>query len=317
MTVESTGGQNDNVVALENDESTLRSETLYTKALRRILHDRLTLVMMGFMLLLIIFSLSANLIEQALGVSYTKTHILTAFEPFNSRVTYDDGAELWHILGTDDLGRDQLARLAYAGRITLSIAVVAALLSVSIGVSIGIIAGFYGGLLDDFVMWVITTLNSIPQLFLLIIMSAVLSPGPVALILILGFLGWSGTTRLVRGQTFSLREQEYVIGARAIGASDMRIMTHHIAPNLYSLVIIDLALSIGGLMLTEAALSFLGLGVQPPTPTWGNMLSNSQTFFTHGPHLVLFPGLLISITVLCLFVIGDGIRDAFDPTISG
>ncbi len=114
----------------------------------------------------------------------------------------------------------------------------------------------------------------------------------------------------------ALREREFIISARALGASDLRIMFSHIAPNLISIVIITLALDIGGLMLAEAGLSFLGLGVKPPTPTWGNMLTNSQTFFTKGPHLVVFPGLCITLTVLCLYVIGDGIRDAFDPTVN-
>ena len=240
-------------------------------------------------------------------MSYRRTDVTSAFLKIG-----EDG----HPLGTDDLGRDQLARLAYAGRITLGIAVIAAVLSLSIGMTVGIITGFYGGFIDDIVMWMITTLNSIPSLFLLVIVAAVLSPGPTTLILIFGFLGWTGTTRLVRGETFSLRAREYVIAARAVGASDLRIMFRHIAPNLFSIVIINLALAIGGLMLAEAGLSFLGLGVQPPTPTWGNMLSNSQNFFTKGPHLVVFPGLMISITVLCLYVIGDGVRDAFDPTVN-
>lgn len=295
------------VVKLESTGVVLRSESLYSKALRRLIHDRLTMLMLGVLMLLILFSLSGPLIESVLDVSYTRTDPRNAFQ--------DVGAE-GHILGTDDLGRDQLARLAYAGRITLAIAVTAAVLSLAIGMTLGILTGFYGGIVDDVIMWMITTLNSIPSLFLLVIVAAVLSPGPTTLVLIFGFLGWTGTTRLVRGETFSLREREFVVGARALGASDFRIMSRHIAPNLISLVIINLAIGIGGLMLAEAGLSFLGLGVQPPTPTWGNMLSNSQSFFTKGPHLVVFPGLCISITVLCLYVVGDGIRDAFDPQLN-
>jgi peptide/nickel transport system permease protein len=133
-------------------------------------------------------------------------------------------------------------------------------------------------------------------------------------VLVLGFLGWTGTTRLVRGETLSLREREFVISARAIGASPLRIMFSHILPNLFSVIVITLAIDIGSLILAEAGLSFLGLGIKEPFPSWGNMLSKSQEYFTQGGHLVVFPGLMIFLTVLCLYVIGDGVRDAFDPT---
>jgi peptide/nickel transport system permease protein len=220
-----------------------------------------------------------------------------------------------HILGTDDLGRDHLARLMYGGQVSLGIGFLAASISLAIGVALGIITGFYGGIIDDIVTWLITTLNSLPFLLLLLIIVAVFNPGPLTLILTLGFLGWTGTTRLVRGETFSIRAREYIVSARAIGAPVSRIMLVHILPNLLSIVLITLALDIGGLILTESALSFLGFGIKPPTPSWGNMLTNAQTFFTKGVHLVIFPGLMISITVLCLYIIGDGLRDAFDPTL--
>ncbi|MEL6307267.1 MAG: ABC transporter permease [Chloroflexota bacterium] len=144
--------------------------------------------------------------------------------------------------------------------------------------------------------------------------SALFRPSPIVFILVLALLGWTGTMRLVRGETISLREREYIIAARAMGASDIRIMFQHIMPNLISIVIISLAIQIGGLILTESALSYLGFGINPPTPTWGNMLSDAQSFYDRSAYLVYGPGLLISITVLCLYVIGDGLRDAFDPT---
>jgi peptide/nickel transport system permease protein len=218
-----------------------------------------------------------------------------------------------HVLGTDDLGRDQLARLAYGARVSLAIAFFAALLSLTIGVSLGMVTGYYGGIVDDIAIWVITTLNSIPSLFLLIIVVAFLSPNATALILVLGLLGWPSTMRLVRGETLAMREREFIVSARAMGATNIRIMFNHILPNLLSIVIVTLAIDIGSLLLVEAGLSFLGLGVQPPTPTWGNMLSNSQNYFNRGPHLAIIPGIFISVTVLCMYVIGDGIRDAFDP----
>jgi peptide/nickel transport system permease protein len=219
-----------------------------------------------------------------------------------------------HILGTDDLGRDHLSRLLFAGQVSLGIGFTAALLSLGIGVSLGIVTGYFGGFVDDIVNWVIATLTSIPSLFLLLIISAVLSPGPFTLVLVLGLLGWTGTTRLVRGETLTIREREYIISARAIGASPLRIMFAHILPNLFSIITVTLAIDVGTLILVEAALSYLGLGVQAPVPSWGNMLTGAQTYFTKGPYLVFAPGILIFVTVLCLYVIGDGVRDAFDPT---
>ncbi|MAS33505.1 MAG: hypothetical protein CL610_05825 [Anaerolineaceae bacterium] len=280
--------------------------SLMQLAMRRLRRDRLTLIAIGFLLTLALLAFAAPLIEQALGVSYTRTDVTNAFQPVNSP---------GHLLGTDDLGRDHLARLLYAGQVSLLwIAIPAALLSLGIGVLLGVMTGYYGGVVDDIVNWIITTLNSIPSLFLLLIVSAVLSPGPTTLVLVLGLLGWTGTTRLVRGETLSIREREFIISAKALGASPWRIMFHHIVPNLMSIVVITLAIDIGTLILVESALSFLGLGVKPPIPTWGNMLTNAQTFFTKGVHLVIIPGMLITTTVLCLYVIGDGIRDAFDPT---
>jgi peptide/nickel transport system permease protein len=281
-------------------------ESLTSVALRRLRRDTLTLIAISVLLVLALVSLLAPFItEQILHVSFTKTSVTEAFLPIGAP---------GHILGTDDLGRDHLARLLFAGQVSLGIGFIAALLSLGIGVSLGILTGYYGGIVDDIVNWIIATLSSIPYLFLLLIISAVLSPGPLTLVLVLGLLGWTGTTRLVRGETFSLREREYVIGARAVGASPFRVMFIHILPNLFSIIVVTLAIDIGSLILIEAALSFLGLGVKPPTPSWGNMLTNAQTFFTKGPHLVVLPGLLIFVTVLCLYIIGDGIRDAFDPT---
>jgi peptide/nickel transport system permease protein len=280
-------------------------ESLTTLALRRLRRDTLTLIAIAVLIVLTLLAVFAAPISNALGVSYTNTEVSQHFLPFGAP---------GHILGTDDLGRDHLARLLYAGQVSLGIGFVAALLSLGIGVSLGVITGYYGGFVDDFTNWIIATLSSIPSLFLLLIISAVLSPGPLTLVLVLGLLGWTGTTRLVRGETLSLREREFIVGARAIGASPWRVMFIHIMPNLFSVIVVTLAIDIGALILVEAALSFLGLGVKPPIPTWGNMLTNAQSYFTNGTHLVLMPGLLIFVTVLCLYIIGDGIRDAFDPT---
>ena len=298
------------VARVEPLQEHYRSESLTSKALRRLRRDTLTIIALAVLLVLIILALLAPVIEHQLGVSYTDTESTRTFLGFGSYP---------HILGTDDLGRDHLARLLYGGRVSLSIAIFSALLSLVIGVSLGVITGYYGGIIDDLVNWIITTLSSIPYLFLLLIISALFlrqssDSGVVPLILVLGLLWWTGTTRLVRGETLALREREYVIGARAVGASDLRIMFQHIMPNILSIIIISLMIDIGALILVEASLSYLGLGVKPPEPSWGNMLQQSREYFTRGTHLVIMPGLLIFITVLCLYIIGDGLRDAFDPT---
>jgi peptide/nickel transport system permease protein len=298
---ESTG----HVISIQEEYLHGAGESLYTKAFKRIRRDRLTVATLAVLLAMMIFAAGAPVIESVKDVSYRLTDLSNTFQ----RPDYMGK----HVLGTDDLGRDQLARLAYGARVSLAIAFFAALLSLTIGVSLGMVTGYYGGIVDDIAIWVITTLNSIPSLFLLIIVVAFLSPNATALILVLGLLGWPSTMRLVRGETLAMREREFIVSARAMGATNIRIMFNHILPNLLSIVIVTLAIDIGSLLLVEAGLSFLGLGVQPPTPTWGNMLSNSQNYFNKGPHLAIVPGIFISVTVLCMYVIGDGIRDAFDP----
>ncbi|KXK20224.1 MAG: putative oligopeptide ABC transporter permease [Chloroflexi bacterium OLB15] len=290
-------------------------ESLSRMAGRRLKRDKLTLAAIGLLAFITILCLLAQPISSALNVSYSKTNAsITFLTPSLTPYIGADGVPQFHILGTDDLGRDHLSRLLFGGQVSLAVGFLAAILSLSIGVSLGIICGYYGGLIDDGTNWIISTLNSIPSLFLLLIIAAVLQPSPTTLILVLGLIGWTGTTRLVRGETLSLREREFVVSARAIGASPFRIMLSHILPNLFSVIVITLAIDIGALILTEAGLSFLGLGIKEPFPSWGNMLVKSQEYFTLGPYLVIMPGLMIFLTVLCLYVIGDGIRDAFDPT---
>jgi peptide/nickel transport system permease protein len=293
----------------------LRSRSLFQKALYRIRHDTLTLTALTVMSLLALVSVLAPFIaENILNVQVNRVENYNTFAPIGS--TFEGTL---HILGTDELGRDHLARLLYGGRVSLGIGFAAAAVTFTIGVSLGLITGFFGGWLDDLVIWFITTLNSIPQLFLLLIISALLNPTPLSLILVLAFLSWTGTTRLVRGETFSLREREFIVAARAIGASSPRIMFLHILPNVFSVTIINLFGLIGGLILTESALSFLSFGIPSSTaPSWGNMLSQGLDIIKSptARHLVILPGLMISITVLCLYIIGDGLRDAFDPRIS-
>ena len=284
----------------------LRSKSLTDLALARLWRDRLSMVAIGILLFLTVASIAAPLITGLLGVDPNTTDA--------SESKYLPLFAEGHLLGTDNLGRDHLARLLYAGQVSLFIGFMSAFLALVIGVTLGIITGYYGGLVDDVVNWVITTLNAIPGLVLLIVISAVFRPDATSLILVIVFLTWTATTRLVRGETLAIRSREYIVSAKAIGASDFRIMQVHILPNVFSLTVVTLARNIGIVMLIEASLSFLGLGVQPPTATWGNMLSKSREFITKAPHLMILPGLLITVVVLCLYVIGDGLRDAFDPT---
>ena len=223
-----------------------------------------------------------------------------------------------HILGTDNLGRDQLSRLLFAGQVSLGIAVVGGVLSIGIGLLLGVLTGYYGGVLDDFITWLIATLNSIPGLFLLLIVSAILRPGPTraghrAGAARLDVHDAPGARRNACRCASAISSSRREPSARPTCTS----CSSHIIPNVISITVVNLAITIGDLILLESALSFLGVGIQPPTPTWGNMLSNAQSFFKTGGHLVIFPGLLIVITVLCLYVIGDGLRDALDPTLNG
>jgi peptide/nickel transport system permease protein len=285
----------------------IKTRSHWQRALLRLRKDYLTLLALGVMFLLTLSVIFANPISR---------YILNTNPVGEDLSQIFQGPSSTNLLGTDHKGRDVVSRLLFGGQVSLGVAFTAAVLSLVIGVSLGLVTGYYGGLMDDFFNWFITTLNSIPSLFLLLIIASVFTTGPLTLALVLGFLGWTGTMRLVRGQTLALREREFVVAARAMGASDIRLMSQHILPNLMSLVIVSLALDIGGLILTESALSFLGFGITPPDPSWGNMLTNAVQDFTQSPLLVIAPGALITITVLCLFVIGDGVRDALDPTIN-
>lgn len=232
-----------------------------------------------------------------------------------------------HPLGTDELGRDVFLRLLYGGQVSLFIALAAALVSAVIGTAIGVLAGYHGGRFDALLMRVTDGVIALPLLPLLIVLAKIdLSklglPTEVAqsqaadlyrLIAIISLVGWTTVARLVRGATLSVREREFVRAARALGASGRRIMLAHILPNVISPVIVATTLSVGNIVLFESVLSFLGLGIQPPLPSWGNMLTGAQELIWSTPELVLYPGLLIFLTVIAFNFLGDGLQDAFDP----
>ncbi|MHB8106585.1 MAG: ABC transporter permease [Candidatus Cryosericum sp.] len=218
-----------------------------------------------------------------------------------------------HPLGTDDYGRDVLARMFFGGRISLMIGFIAAISSTLIGAIVGLVAGYYGGWADNILMRFTDAMLSIPTMPLLIALASVLGKGVWQIIIVIVVFGWMTDARLVRGMVLSLKEQEYVEAARAIGASANRIMWRHLFPNTLAVLIVSTTIGIGGSIIYEASISFLGFGVQAPFASWGNMLQNAQQFIWNAPRLLMYPGMAIFVTVLGFNFFGDGLRDAIDP----
>jgi len=226
-----------------------------------------------------------------------------------------------HVLGTDDLGRDLLTRILYGGRISLSIGVLAMLLAVVIGTTVGAMAGYYGRWTDNLLMRLTDLMLSIPALFLLILMTLLLRNFPITIfrggvlpiVLAIALLSWMTVARLVRAAFLSLKEGVFVEAARAVGASNARIMVRHILPSAASPIIVAATLRVASSIITESGLSYLGFGVQLPTPTWGNMLRNAQDQMIVAPWTAIFPGVFIFFTVIAINYVGDGLRDALDP----
>jgi peptide/nickel transport system permease protein len=294
------------VVVIAKDNATAkRARTLWQDALNHLLRDRLTMIALVVLLLLTaVCYLAPPIIENGFVINVNRT---------NTREALMAPGINGHLLGTDHLGRDQLIRLLYGGRVSLAIAYLSSVIIILIGVALGLLAGYYGGLVDDVLAWLVNTLSSIPPLFLFLVIAALFQPSTEWLIVILALTGWIGTSRLVRGEVLTLKERDYVLAARALGATNTRLLLLHIFPNLMSIVIVTGTIIAGNLILIESGLSYLGVGVQPPVPTWGNMLTDSRTYFVQGAHLVFWPGAMILITVMCFYLLGDGLRDALDP----
>jgi peptide/nickel transport system permease protein len=319
-------------------EAVRPAQSFWGMAIATLRQDRLSLVALSFVLVMALLSLLAAPISQALvGVGPNQINEANKFaqpylwpylqwqmgqETTTAALMLGKARGVTHWLGTDQLGRDLLTRLLYGGRVSLTIALAAAAIAMLLGVSVGAVAGYFGGVVDDLVTWLLNTLISIPDLYLLIIVVTIFKPSALVLTLLLGFLGWFGTARFMRGNVFKLRGMDYALAARAVGSSDLRILVQHILPNTLPLIIVITAIDISGLILTESVLSFLGLGIQPPTASWGSMLDRANSFVfmqdvvtRHyiGLHLLIAPGLLITLTVLAFYLIGDGLRDALDP----
>jgi len=223
------------------------------------------------------------------------------------------GPSVRHPFGLDELGRDILARVLAGARISFFVAIAVVSVSALVGTLLGAVAGYFGGIVDDLISRVTDTLLAFPGILLAIALVAVLGPSLRNVLVALGIIGWVGYARLVRGQVLRAREFEYVRAAQALGAPTTRVLLHHIIPTAIPAVVVQATLGMAGAIIGEAALSFLGLGVQPPTPSWGTMLNGGRAHLLDAPHLTLFPGLAIALLVLGFNFVGDGLRDLTDP----
>ena len=247
--------------------------------------------------------------------------ILAVFAPWISPYNHNDinvdhilERPSWdHWLGTDELGRDVLSRVVWGTRISLAVGFVAVGIATLIGITLGSLAGYYGGWIDIIIMRFVDIMLCIPAFFLILTVIAFLEPSIWIIMAVIGLTGWMGVARLVRAEFLSLKEREFVLAARCIGASDFRIIFRHILPNALAPVLVSVVLGVAGAILTESALSFLGIGVQPPTPSWGNILAAGKDNLEIAWWLSVFPGLAILITVLSYNLLGEGVRDAIDP----
>ncbi len=286
-------------------------------AMRRFLRHRMAVASSVVLIMLVLAALAAPLVEVILEVDAEEVNLLARFENPSGE----------HPLGTDELGRDVLVRLLYGGRVSLAVALVTAVAAALIGTAVG----YHGGWLDAVLMRITDGIIALPLLPLLIVLAAIdLSKLPLLgtlaeqesvslyrIVLIIALVGWTTVARLVRGAALSLREREYVLAAHSQGAGASRIMLTHILPNTISPIIVATTLSVGNIILFESVLSFLGLGIQPPLPSWSNMLSNAQELIYEAPLLAFYPGVLIFLTVIAFNFIGDGLQDALEPKAIG
>ncbi|MAN81087.1 MAG: NAD synthetase [Magnetovibrio sp.] len=300
-----------------SDAAITAASTPLALVTRRFLRHRLALISAGGLTVLAAASLLAPVIEGWLGLD------ANAVDLFN-RLTPPSAA---HPSGTDEAGRDVLVRLLYGGRVSLFVGIAAALTAAVLGTTVGLLSGYFGGRLDALFMRLTDGVIALPLLPLLIVLAAIdlqklgfsaeaaqaESMSLYRIVVIVALVGWTTVARLVRATALSLRERPFVLAARAQGASSFRIMTVHILPNLASPIIVATTLSVGNVILLESVLSFLGLGIQPPLPSWGNLLTNAQELIWDAPALAVYPGLAIFVTVIAFNFVGDGLQDALDP----
>ena len=268
----------------------------------------------------------AAIISTAVLVIIFLSVILVSFSPYDPNESDISSRlqppSLQHPMGTDPLGRDLLTRVLYGGRISISVALMVVAITLIIGMPIGAAAGYFGGRVDNILMRITDLALTMPTLLILILLSTILRDIEIPLLsgnsvitiaLVIGFLSWMTVSRLLRAEFLSIREMEYVVAAHGMGATNLRIVTGHILPNAISPIIVQSTLALGFAIMLESGLSFLGFGIQPPTPSWGNLLNNAQEHMTLHPWLAIFPGLMIFLTIISINYIGDALRDALDP----
>lgn len=280
----------------------VRSETPWARAWRRFRRHRMAMVGLGFLTLLIVTALAAPVVAGRDPVAMDARNAMAA-----------PSAD--HRLGTDLAGRDIWARLVYGTRVSLAVGLVSVSISLAITLVLGSLAGYYGGVVDMVIMRITDVMMVFPGLVLIIAVVSVIGPSIFNVMAVLGILGWTGTTRLLRGQILSVRELDYVLAARAIGVPNRRIMWAHVLPNALAPLLVAATFGVAGAILTEAGLSYLGLGVLPPTPSWGAMLNaaNSITVLERNWWVWIPPGVAVLLTVMSINFVGDGLRDALDP----
>lgn len=270
------------------------------RTIRRFTSHKGALFGIAFIVLLIVVALTAQW--------------LAPYDPNRTNLKLRGASPSWaHPFGNDDIGRDILSRIMFGARVALLVGISSTTIAVSIGVLVGSMAGYFGGWVDVVLSRLIDTLMAFPILALLLTLSALLGPSLRNVVIIVGVTFWASYARVIRAEVLSLRERDYVLAARSSGASDRRIILRHIVPNAIGPVIILASLAIGGVIIFESALSFLGMGISRPTPSWGTMLSDGREYIRNYPHIAIAPGLAISFTVLAFNLIGDGLRDALDP----
>lgn len=287
----------------QSSENIVRPSISYWQdAIRRLKKNKVAMISLFFLIFMVLMCIFAP---------YIYPH---PYNEQNIEIT-NQGPTLEHIFGLDDLGRDIFARIWVGGRVSLTIGIVGALISLVVGTLYGGISGFCGGIVDDIMMRILEILVGIPYMVVVIIVSVYLGKGMTSLMIALCLTSWTGLARLVRGEIIELKESEYVMAARALGTSPFKIITRHLIPNTLSVIIINTTFAIPSFIFSEAFLSFLGMGIQPPDTSWGAMASLGQQQMTYYPHELIFPALAISVTMLAFNLLGDGLRDAFDPNL--
>lgn len=299
-----------------------KPEGFLRTSLRRFFQSKLNIAALLLFLLIALISAIAPFITGNIlnvGPEYFRASFSPSYAPPGTAETIRNGQAIVHWLGTDDLGRDTLARLLHAGGASLSIGLLVTLIIMVVGVPVGLLAGFFGGWVDDVCNGAIQIINNIPSLYLFIVLGGIFRPNIIFLAFIFGLLSWTPTARQVRGLTLSLRTRDFMSASIVMGASYRRLMAVHLLPNIISILLVLIGTDIAVAMLGEAALSYLGFGIRDPDVSWGKLLANSSQYLTyrgnHNPFLILGPGIMIFLTVLAVYLIADGLRDAFDPAL--